>query len=157
MVDYEVFCNNIGKTRLMDMLIETTHKKPWDLKKEVRYTDNTISEQERKISIFSTPISLILGDLQDKSYLINFLDTPGHISLTGEVTASIPLSSSSSSLRSSCMWWLLSLYRCYWRCYASNRTMYSTCCFSRNSSYSCFYKNGSSDYWIETPSCWCIL
>ena len=103
MVDYEVFCNNIGKTRLMDMLIETTHKKPWDLKKEVRYTDNTISEQERKISIFSTPISLILGDLQDKSYLINFLDTPGHISLTGEVTASIPLSSSFSSLRSSCM------------------------------------------------------
>ena len=80
MVDYLILCNNLGKTRLMDMLIETTHKKPWDLKKEVRYTDNTISEQERKISIFSTPISL-----------------------TGEVTASIPLSSSSSSLRSSCM------------------------------------------------------
>lgn len=75
-----------GKTLLMDMLIETTHKQPWDLKKEVRYTDNSISEQERGISIFSTPISLILGDSRDKSYLINFIDTPGHISLCGEVT-----------------------------------------------------------------------
>ena len=103
MVDYLIFCNTLGKTRLMDMLIETTHKKPWDLKKEVRYTDNTISEQERKISIFSTPISLILGDLQDKSYLINFLDTPCHISLAGEVTASTSHSSSFSSHRSSCM------------------------------------------------------
>ena len=73
----------------MDMFIETTHKKPWDLKKEVRYTDTTIAEQERGISITSTPISLVLADSRDKSYLINFLDTPGHNSLSGEITASL--------------------------------------------------------------------
>ena len=73
----------------MDMFIETTHKKPWDLKNEVRYTDTTIAEQERGISITSTPISLVLADSRDKSYLINFLDTPGHISLSGEITASL--------------------------------------------------------------------
>lgn len=73
----------------MDMFIEMTHKKPWDLKKDVRYTDTTIAEQERGISITSTPISLVLADSRDKSYLINFLDTPGHISLSGEITASL--------------------------------------------------------------------
>ena len=73
----------------MDMFIETTHKTPWDLKKEVRDTDTTIAEQERGISITSTPISLVLADSRDKSYLINFLDTPGHISLSGEITASL--------------------------------------------------------------------
>ena len=73
----------------MDMFIETTHKQPWDLKKEVRYTDTTIAEQERGISITSTPVSLVLADSRDKSYLINFLDTPGHISLSGEITASL--------------------------------------------------------------------
>ena len=73
----------------MDMFIETTQKKEWDLKKEVRYTDTTIAEQERGISIISTPVSLVLPDSRDKSYLINFIDTPGHVSLSGEVTASL--------------------------------------------------------------------
>ena len=71
------------------MFIETTQKKEWDLKKEVRYTDTTIAEQERGISIISTPVSLVLPDSRDKSYLINFIDTPGHVSLSGEVTASL--------------------------------------------------------------------
>ena len=72
----------------MDMLIESTRKQPWDLKKEVRYTDTSRAEQERGVSIFSTPVSLVLGDSREKSYLMNFVDTPGHISLSGEVTAS---------------------------------------------------------------------
>ena len=80
---------NLGKTLLLDMLIETTHKTPWNLNKEVRYTDTTLSEQERGISITTTPISLLLGDSNDKSYLINFIDTPGHVSLSGEVTAAL--------------------------------------------------------------------
>ena len=47
------------------MFIETTQKKEWDLKKEVRYTDTTIAEQERGISIISTPVSLVLPDSRD--------------------------------------------------------------------------------------------
>lgn len=70
------------------MLIETTRVEPWNLSKEVRYTDVTVAEQERGISIISTPISLVLPDSRDKSHLLNFIDTPGHVSLTGEVTAS---------------------------------------------------------------------
>lgn len=69
------------------MLIETTRTHPWDLAKEIRYTDTTIAEQERGISIFSTPISLVLPDSRSKSHILNFVDTPGHISLSGEVTA----------------------------------------------------------------------
>ena len=72
----------------MDMLIETTRVEPWNLNKDVRYTDTTIAEQERGISIISTPISLILPDSRGKSHLMNFIDTPGHISLSGEITAS---------------------------------------------------------------------
>ena len=77
-----------GKTLLLDMLIESTRTEPWNLSKDIRYTDTTVAEQERGISITSTPISLVLPDSRSKSHLINFLDTPGHISLTGEVTAS---------------------------------------------------------------------
>ena len=72
----------------MDMLIETTRVEPWNLTKDMRYTDTTIAEQERGISIFSTPISLILPDSRGKSHIMNFIDTPGHISLSGEITAS---------------------------------------------------------------------
>ena len=73
----------------MDMLIETTRVEPWNLNKDVRYTDTTVAEQERGISIISTPVSLILPDSRGKSHLMNFIDTPGHISLSGEITASM--------------------------------------------------------------------
>lgn len=78
------------------MLIETTRVEPWNINKDIRYTDVTVAEQERGISIISTPISLVLPDSRDKSHLMNFIDTPGHISLTGEVTASISIYSFSS-------------------------------------------------------------
>ena len=47
--------------------------------------DTRVDEQERKISIKSTPFSLILPDSRDKSYLINLFDTPGHPNFTDEV------------------------------------------------------------------------
>lgn len=84
------------------MLIETTRVEPWNLNKEIRYTDVTVAEQERGISIISTPISLVLPDSRDKSHLMNFIDTPGHMSLTGEVTASTHIFTSVIS-RSACI------------------------------------------------------
>ena len=84
------------------MLIETTRVEPWNLNKEIRYTDVTVAEQERGISIISTPISLVLPDSRDKSHLMNFIDTPGLVSLTGEVTASTHIFTSVIS-RSACI------------------------------------------------------
>ena len=84
------------------MLIETTRVEPWNLNKEIRYTDVTVAEQERGISIISTPMSLVLPESRDKSHLMNFIDTPGHVSLTGEVTASTHIFTSVIS-RSACI------------------------------------------------------
>jgi U5 small nuclear ribonucleoprotein component len=37
------------------------------------------------------PMSLVLQDSHDKSYLMNIIDTPGHVNFSDEVTASIRL------------------------------------------------------------------
>ncbi|KAN0040587.1 hypothetical protein ACTA71_008924 [Dictyostelium dimigraforme] len=81
-----------GKTSFMDMLFQQTHEKKWLNSKPMRYTDTRNDEQERLISIKSTPMSLVLPNSKDKSYLINILDTPGHPNFLDEVTASIALS-----------------------------------------------------------------
>ena len=78
-----------GKTTFMDMLIEETHRREWDPTQDPRLTDTRKDEQERKISIKSTPVSLILPNSSDKSYLINIMDCPGHVNLSGEATAGI--------------------------------------------------------------------
>ena len=41
------------------------------------------------LSIKSTPVSLILSDSRDKSYLINLYDTPGHPNFTDEVCCAL--------------------------------------------------------------------
>ena len=49
-----------GKTLFCDTLIEQSHVESWDPEKEVRYTDSRKDEQERGVSIKSTPVSLVL-------------------------------------------------------------------------------------------------
>jgi len=44
------------------------------------------------MSIKATPMSLVLPDSRGKSYLVHFLDTPGHVNFSDEVTASLRLS-----------------------------------------------------------------
>jgi U5 small nuclear ribonucleoprotein component len=39
----------------------------------------------------SAPISLVLPDSNDKSYLINLIDTPGHPNFWGEMCAALRL------------------------------------------------------------------
>ena len=51
--------------------------------------DTRVDEQERKISIKATPMSLILPDTRDKSYLVNLFDTPGHPNFSDEMCAAV--------------------------------------------------------------------
>eukprot|EP00939_MAST-03C_sp_MAST-3C-sp1_P001799 g1799.t1 len=76
-----------GKTSLVDILVEQTHVKSWPLDQAVKYADTRKDEQERGLSIKSTPISMVLQDHRDKSYLMNIIDVPGHIDFLDEVSA----------------------------------------------------------------------
>jgi U5 small nuclear ribonucleoprotein component len=78
-----------GKTSLLDLLIESTHEKPWSPSTSVRYTDVRNDEQERAISIKCTPVSIVSESSSGKSYALNILDTPGHVNFSDEVTASM--------------------------------------------------------------------
>lgn len=88
-----------GKTAFMDMLVLETHnlqerldKKRGRRKEEqLRYTDTHILEQERGVSIKSSPMSLILQSTKGKSLLVNIIDTPGHVNFADEVAASLRL------------------------------------------------------------------
>lgn len=83
-----------GKTLFMDMLVEQTHHiSTFDPKNEkhMRYTDTRIDEQERRISIKAVPMSLVLEDSNSKSYLINIMDSPGHVNFSDEMSAALRL------------------------------------------------------------------
>ncbi|KAI4172708.1 MAG: hypothetical protein LQ346_008546 [Caloplaca aetnensis] len=88
-----------GKTALMDMLVLQTHDLTGRQEKrrgrkrdeQLRYTDVNLLERERGLSIKAAPMSLVLQGTRGKSYLINILDTPGHVNFVDEVAASLRL------------------------------------------------------------------
>ncbi|CAN1810135.1 110 kDa U5 small nuclear ribonucleoprotein component CLO [Linum perenne] len=83
-----------GKTLFMDMLVEQTHHiSTFNTKSEkhMRYTDTRVDEQERRISIKAVPMSLVLEDINSKSYLCNIMDTPGHVNFSDEMSAALRL------------------------------------------------------------------
>ena len=87
-----------GKTSFMDLLVSQTHTAissnglaGWDLEKSVRYTDYRRDEQDRGLTVKSTPISLVMPTSRDKSYLLNTIDTPGHVNFTDEASAAMRL------------------------------------------------------------------
>lgn len=81
-----------GKTALMDVLVNQTHifdEKRIDYKSLERYTDVHELERQRGLSIKSMPMTFVLPDLKGKSFVLNILDTPGHVNFADEVTAAI--------------------------------------------------------------------
>lgn len=82
-----------GKTSFVDNLVEETHL---DIFKEegekLHWTDTLFMEQERQLSIKATPLTLVMSDSRDKSFLLNVFDTPGHVNFSDEVTAAMRLS-----------------------------------------------------------------
>eukprot|EP01036_Dinobryon_divergens_P031339 gene31339-40720_t len=78
-----------GKTLFVDTLVMATHTEEWDPSKEIRYSDTRKDEQERELSIKSTPLSLVLESIRGKSYFLNVLDCPGHINFCDESTTAM--------------------------------------------------------------------
>ena len=77
-----------GKTFLMDLLIEASRGGVGDLNKNPRYTDTRIDEQKRELSIKAEPVSLLLEDLNKKSFVLNMVDCPGHSNFVDEACVS---------------------------------------------------------------------
>ncbi|RCH97505.1 U5 small nuclear ribonucleoprotein component [Rhizopus stolonifer] len=80
-----------GKTSFVDMLISETHNIPVNVDQPERYTDTHMLERERGVSIKSMPVTLVMQDMKEKSYLLNMLDTPGHANFIDEVVAATRL------------------------------------------------------------------
>jgi 116 kDa U5 small nuclear ribonucleoprotein component len=79
-----------GKTTFVDGLVRQTHPQFRDMEeRNLRYTDTLFTEQERGVSIKATPVTLVLQDVKEKSYLMNVFDTPGHVNFSDEVTAAM--------------------------------------------------------------------
>ena len=81
-----------GKTTLADILIEQAHKYfASDPDQPTKYLDSRKDEVFREISIKASPISIVLQDSRDKSYLIHLIDTPGHPNFSDEVSTALAL------------------------------------------------------------------
>ena len=53
--------------------------------------DTRFDEQERQMTIKMKPISLLLEDPTGKSYVMNMMDTPGHLNFVGEFVSGLRL------------------------------------------------------------------
>ncbi|KAI1292799.1 U5 small nuclear ribonucleoprotein component [Halotydeus destructor] len=81
-----------GKTSFTDCLVEQTHPEVSQGEgKSCEFTDTLYTEQARGVSIKSSPVSVVMQDTREKSYLLNLFDTPGHVNFSDEVTAAIRL------------------------------------------------------------------
>ncbi len=74
-----------GKTTLTDNLLAGAGMLSEELAGKTLWTDFDEQEQERGITIYSSNVSMV-HEYEGKDYLINLIDTPGHVDFGGDVT-----------------------------------------------------------------------